>query len=55
MAKPIKDTPLLKGEDAILFLEEANNVVPVSLEEKIEAEKLFKEVVANNPEIFSLV
>lgn len=55
MAKPIKETPVLTGEDAIRFWEAAENVVPASEEEKAEAEKLFQAVVAKNPDIFSIV
>lgn len=54
MARPIKETPVLKGEDAIRFWEAAENVVPVSEEEKQEAEILFQAMVAKNPDIFSI-
>lgn len=34
MAKPIKDTPVLKGEDAIRFAQAEFEIVPASDEEK---------------------
>ncbi len=34
MAKPIKETPVLTGEDARRFIEQTNNVVKVSPELK---------------------
>ena len=34
MARPIKETPVLKGKDAIRFWEAAENVVPASEKEK---------------------
>ena len=33
MAKPIKETPMLTGEDAISFETAANNVEPASIDE----------------------
>lgn len=33
MARPIKETPVLTGEDAIRFLEEMDKVVPASPKE----------------------
>ncbi len=33
MARPIKETPVLTGEDAIRFWEAAENVVPATQEE----------------------
>lgn len=33
MALPIKETPILKGKDAILFMQRANN--PIKVDSKI--------------------
>lgn len=43
MARPIKETPVLSGEDAIRFWEAAENVVPVSDEEKKRAKEIYEE------------
>lgn len=39
MAKPIKETPVLTGEDAYRFEKAVHNVVPVSEEDKAQAQK----------------
>ncbi len=39
MAKPIKETPVLTGEDAYRFEKAVHHVVPVSVEEKAQAQK----------------
>lgn len=41
MAKPIKETPVLTGEDATRFAEAAHKVVPASHKEKDDAKKAF--------------
>lgn len=43
MAKPIKETPVLTGEDAVRFLESADCVVPVSQQEKDRIAKAYKD------------
>jgi CheY-like chemotaxis protein len=45
MARPIGETPVLYGKDAVRFLNEMENVKPASLEEKknIEIRKLSRE------------
>ena len=42
MAKPIKDTPLLTGDDATRFEEAAQGVVPASQEDINEAKKAYQ-------------
>ena len=41
MAKAIKETPVLTGEDATRFAEAAHEVVPASQKEKDDAKKAF--------------
>ena len=41
MAKPIKETPLLTGDDATRFVEAAHEVVPASQKEKDDAKKAY--------------
>ena len=41
MANPIKETPLLTGEDAVRFERATNDVVPASVEEIQQAQKAF--------------
>ena len=41
MAKPIKETPVLTGEDATRFVEAAHEVVPASQKEKDDAKKAY--------------
>jgi alkanesulfonate monooxygenase SsuD/methylene tetrahydromethanopterin reductase-like flavin-dependent oxidoreductase (luciferase family) len=42
MARPIKETPVLKGRDARRFAAKIANPVPISKEEREKAEKLFE-------------
>ncbi len=42
MAKPIKETPVLTGDDAVRFEQAAREVMPASQKEKDEAQKAFK-------------
>ena len=42
MAKPIKETPVLSGQDALKFELAAQNVQPASREEKEEAKKAYE-------------
>jgi|WetSurMetagenome_2_1015567.scaffolds.fasta_scaffold538318_4 hypothetical protein len=46
MATPIKDTPILYGEDAVKFVEAVNNGLnnPVSSEEYERASKLYEKI-----------
>jgi hypothetical protein len=44
MAKPIKETPVLYGEDAYRFEMAARNVVPLSDEEREEILRDYEEV-----------
>lgn len=46
MAKPIKETPILTGKDAVRFTERTNNVVKVSAEEKARMEANYKELLS---------
>ena len=41
MAKPIKETPVLTGDDATRFAEAAHEVVPASQKEKDDAKKAY--------------
>lgn len=41
MAKPIKDTPLLVGEDATRFVEATSHVEPASEQERQQAQEAF--------------
>ncbi|GHT23301.1 hypothetical protein FACS189430_06360 [Bacteroidia bacterium] len=34
MARPIADTPVLRGQDAVRFMERMENVQPISQEER---------------------
>lgn len=43
MARPIKETPVLTGEDAIRFWEAAENVVSASEEEKERIKCVYEE------------
>ncbi len=45
MARPIKDTPILKGKDARRFAEKIANPVRISQKEREEAERIYREVV----------
>jgi hypothetical protein len=42
MARPIKETPILKGKDAVKFAEKIANPAPVSQSEKDEARKAYE-------------
>lgn len=42
MAKPIKETPVLTGDDATRFAQAAYEVVPAPQKEKDEAKKDFR-------------
>jgi organic hydroperoxide reductase OsmC/OhrA len=44
MARPIKETPVLKGRDARRFADKIANPVRISKEEREKAEKLFEEI-----------
>jgi hypothetical protein len=41
MARPIGETPVLYGEDAVRFLDEMGNVKPASNEEKKRVRKAY--------------
>ncbi len=41
MARPIKETPLLVGEDAVRFVLESQNFKPASKEEREEAQRIY--------------
>lgn len=41
MAKPIKETPVLTGDDAVRFEYDSINLIPVSEEEKDQAKQAF--------------
>ncbi|MBO4334163.1 MAG: hypothetical protein IKP81_02240 [Paludibacteraceae bacterium] len=45
MARPIKETPILYGEDARRFENELNNVQPLSKEEKERIRTHYEEVL----------
>jgi hypothetical protein len=42
MARPIKDTPIISGEDARRFLEAMENVVPIPEEEREKMKKAYE-------------
>jgi hypothetical protein len=42
MARPIKDTPILYGEDARRFTEAMENVVPISQERREKMQKAYE-------------
>lgn len=44
MARPIKDTPVIRGRDARRFAANIANPVRISKEEREKAEKLFEEL-----------
>lgn len=44
MARPIKETPILFGEDARRFLKEMENVKPASEEEKQRIRKSYEKL-----------
>ncbi len=41
MARPIKETPVLTGDDAVRFVLESQNIEPISQEEKEEAQRIY--------------
>ncbi len=43
MARPIKETPVLKGRDARRFAEKIANPKPISKEEREKAEKVYQD------------
>jgi len=49
MARPIKETPILYGEDARRFVEEMRKVDSLSYEERLENTRKLRERVANAP------
>jgi hypothetical protein len=54
MARPIKDTPVLKGRDAREFRKKIENPIPISKEEREEMERIYKEVLSITKEPFRL-
>ncbi|MDE5555920.1 MAG: hypothetical protein K2J10_12165 [Muribaculaceae bacterium] len=46
MARPIKETPVLKGKDAVRFAERTANPAPVSEAEKDAARKAYETLKA---------
>jgi hypothetical protein len=44
MARPIKDTPVLRGRDAIEFAKKIANPTPISKEEYEELMRIYEEV-----------
>lgn len=46
MALPIKETPFLRGEDAIEFMKNANNVVKASEEKRIRIKEHYLKIKA---------
>ena len=45
MSMPIKDTPILTGDDATRFQEAINNPIPVSKDEYDRAKILFNKII----------
>ena len=43
MARPIKETPVLKGKDSKRFAEKMANLVPITKDERKRAEKVYEE------------
>ena len=46
MARPIKETPVLRGKDAEIFAKKIANPAPVSKSEKEAAKKAFEAIKA---------
>ena len=46
MARPIKETPVLKGKDAVRFAEKTANPAPVSQSEKDTSRKAYEDFKA---------
>jgi hypothetical protein len=44
MARPIKDTPVLKGRDAREFEKKIANPIPISKEEREEMLRIYEEI-----------
>lgn len=42
MAKPIKETPVLTGDDAVRFEQAAHEVIPASQQEKEKAQQVYE-------------
>jgi len=42
MARPIKETPTIKGEDSIRFQAEIDNPIPISAEKREEMERSYQ-------------
>lgn len=47
MARPIKETPILYGNDAIRFAERAEKVENMSIEQRAENRRQLEECIAN--------
>jgi hypothetical protein len=47
MARPIADTPVLKGKDAVRFMEAMENIKPISKERKEEMKRDYEWFMAN--------
>ena len=43
MARPIKETPVLRGKDAKKFAEKMANIKSITQEERTKAEKVYEE------------
>ena len=43
MARPIKETPILRGKDAKMFAEKMANIKPITQEERAKAEKVYED------------
>ncbi|MBR1465806.1 MAG: hypothetical protein IJ607_05535 [Bacteroidaceae bacterium] len=50
MARPIKETPILKGEDATRFRWNLEHPSPSSAQRKERAREIYSILKANNPE-----
>lgn len=42
MARPIKETPVIKGKDAKIFARQIANVKPISIKERKKAEEIYE-------------
>lgn len=52
MARPIKETPTLYGEDARRFAYAVEHPTPVSMEEVLHAKAIYEAVMAKNPNVW---
>lgn len=43
MAKPIKDTPVLRGRDAAVFIKKMEEVIPISKQEKDKQKEVYEQ------------